>query len=205
MSYEGDRAILCVHGDVDLLTAPTLASVVTALVDQRHPAIVLDLTRLGFLGAAGLRIIAAAGERLSAAGGVLHLRSPSVHVRRVLHLTGTDRLVQIDAPSLAAVRGLGTAPWDLTDEVAGMLASADAIDVRVARRVRAALLAREVIGQAEGLLMERHNTSVQEAVEVLARSAEEAGVPVLLHATELLALTETARLRASSPRPDPAG
>jgi anti-anti-sigma factor len=60
--------------------------------------IVLDLSRVTFFDAAGIRFLFAAREQASAAGGDLVLRRPSTAVRRVLELTGALPLFCADGP-----------------------------------------------------------------------------------------------------------
>ncbi len=190
ISYEGERVVVGVQGDLDVLTAPTLGRVVTALVDLGHAEVVVNLARLEFLGAAGLNVILAAATRVATEGGALHVRSLPARSRRLFEVTGADRLVVDEVPTSQATEQAGDQEWDLSGEVAAMLSSADPTDVRMGRRVRAALQAREVIGQAQGLLMERHNASAAEAAGMLRRLARKAGSPVPVFATELLATSE---------------
>ena len=60
--------------------------------------IVLDLSRVTFFDAAGIRFLFAAREQASAAGGDLVLRHPSTAVRRALELTGALPLFCADGP-----------------------------------------------------------------------------------------------------------
>lgn len=52
--YRTDLLVITVTGDIDLASAPDLA---TALRDETPPVLVVDLTKVTFLAAAGLRVL----------------------------------------------------------------------------------------------------------------------------------------------------
>ena len=95
VGFAGDQAVVGVRGEVDLLTAPELASVLTAVIDRGHSSVVLDLAETTFMGVAGLRIIEAATDRLEASKGGLSLRSPSAQARRLLDITGLAETIHV--------------------------------------------------------------------------------------------------------------
>jgi anti-anti-sigma factor len=97
---------VCGGHDVDSLTSPTLGAVLGALVDQAHPSLVLDLSALAFIDAAGLGVIADVSARLATSDRVLTVRATPAHARRVFDITGVGALVQFEAP-LPAVAALG--------------------------------------------------------------------------------------------------
>jgi anti-anti-sigma factor len=57
--------------------------------------LVLDMSRLMFIDSWALHVILAAWRNLKEAGGVLALASPSERVRRVLELSGADKVVPV--------------------------------------------------------------------------------------------------------------
>lgn len=82
----GRRVLVCASGELDLATAPTVRR---ALVDAGTPGpadVVLDLSGVTFVDATGLAALLQAAEALRAAGGDLHLASPSRMLRRMLTL-----------------------------------------------------------------------------------------------------------------------
>ncbi len=95
VGFTGDQAVVGVRGEVDLLTAPELAAILTAVIDGGHSSVVLDLAETTFMGVAGLRIIEAATDRLGSSRGGLSLRSPSAQVRRLLDTTGMAEAVHV--------------------------------------------------------------------------------------------------------------
>lgn len=107
VGFDVDQAILVVHGDVDVLTAPTLGAMLAVLVDEGHPNIVLDLAALGFMDAAGLGIIADMSARLAQSSRVLTMRAASRQIRRILDITGLNERVRLEDAFNAHVTALG--------------------------------------------------------------------------------------------------
>ena len=65
-------------------------------------------------------------------------------------------------------------------------ARSDANDDRAGQRIASALIARDVIARAQGVLMARQNLSANDAAAVLHRSARAAAVTVLQHAADVV-------------------
>jgi len=99
VSFDADEVALSIRGDVDVVTAPDLAAVLAAVLDQGHSSVVVDLAETAFLGVAGLRIIETSARRLAATRSALSIRAPSKLVRRLLQLTGLADVVNVVDPS----------------------------------------------------------------------------------------------------------
>jgi anti-sigma B factor antagonist len=84
------RSVLCVSGEVDLMTAPRLAAAVAGALAGSRPDVVVDLARVGFIGVTGIRVLLTAAQEARRAGGGLVVRSPSQAVRRMLDLLQVD-------------------------------------------------------------------------------------------------------------------
>ncbi len=80
------RIVLCVSGEVDLLTSPRLAAALAGALEQGRPDVVVDLARVEFIDVTGIRVLETAAIRARGAGGGLVLRSPSWAARRMLAL-----------------------------------------------------------------------------------------------------------------------
>lgn len=98
---EGHLVLVRVAGEVDNVTAGTLSTTLAdaaAAVSPPAPVIV-DLTGVSFLGAAGLSVLVDHHERCAALGTSLLIVPGSRAVRRAMALTGPHtRLVLIPAP-----------------------------------------------------------------------------------------------------------
>jgi anti-anti-sigma factor len=85
----GDPAVVTVVGEIDLLTASSLAAPLRALIDGRRATrIEVDLGGVPFMDSTGIQVLAAARMDASAAGVGFRVRAASDAVRRVLGLTG---------------------------------------------------------------------------------------------------------------------
>jgi anti-anti-sigma factor len=92
---EGADTVLRLQGELDALSSPHLRGAMDASIDAGHDEIILDLTDLRFMDAAGLRVIAHAANRLELVGGTLAIRNPSQIVRRILDITGMTELAAL--------------------------------------------------------------------------------------------------------------
>ncbi len=106
-SYSGANVVLGVRGQVDILTGPELGAVLDAVIDRGHVAVVLDLTELVFMDAAGLRVIASGANRLGPLGGQIVIRSVPPLVRRMLDIAGMTEMVRFEGPE-PVLEHLGT-------------------------------------------------------------------------------------------------
>jgi len=98
VSFEADRVVLGVWGEVDPVSAPELATVLDAVIDRGHTAVVLDLASLSFMDASGLRVIAHGVNRLTPVGGMLTIRSAPTNVTRILEITGLHEVISFEGP-----------------------------------------------------------------------------------------------------------
>jgi anti-anti-sigma factor len=92
---QGPRSWVGLRGELDLVSAPGLQQVLDQLCREGYPEIVLDLSGLTFLGAAGLTVFHRVDHQLRAARGRLILHQPGRLARRVLAITGLDTVLTI--------------------------------------------------------------------------------------------------------------
>ncbi|WP_051967338.1 STAS domain-containing protein [Kitasatospora mediocidica] len=110
-------AHLRLSGELDLETAPGLASAVEKSLLGRPRIVVLDLREVSFCDCAGLGSLLRAYRRIADSGATFHLERASQVVLRLLHLTGTApvlglpsarpaaRSEAVPEPAMAAVAG----------------------------------------------------------------------------------------------------
>jgi anti-sigma B factor antagonist len=101
--YRHDLCVVTVDGEVDLTTAPELAEV---LGEDVSPVLVVDLTRVTFLSAAGLHVLVEAAVRAQEHGRRLGLVTDGKMTLRVLRMSGTAASIPTFESLSDAVREL---------------------------------------------------------------------------------------------------
>lgn len=93
--------LVTIAGEIDLVTAPALRRHLLALPER---STVLELSGVRLLSAAGLAELVDLNARLTRAGALIALTGASRTVRRMLAITGLDRVVALTETSAEAVR-----------------------------------------------------------------------------------------------------
>src|SRR5947209_12476767 len=142
LEHGEERTTLLLAGELDCASAATAH---LALERAGHDAIeiVLDLSRVIFLDAAGLRFLISAQRRARAAHRRLIVRRPSRSVRRMIDLTGASPLLSIEDPEYghldAQLHGALTRILDSALESALWSTRADAASAQLADPTSGAL------------------------------------------------------------------
>jgi anti-sigma B factor antagonist len=92
-----DSYLVRVTGELDLYTAPQLDNELEGIIRDGAAHVVVDLRDAPFLDSSGLGVLLGAAHRLGKDGLVLTGLGPEP--RRVLELTGADRLLTVAEPS----------------------------------------------------------------------------------------------------------
>ncbi len=92
---EQDRVVLCLHGELDLASAPLLQGEIESTQADDATLVVLDLDDLEFIDSTGLRIILAAHERSRERGQMLALTRGSQQVQRLMSITRVGEHLRI--------------------------------------------------------------------------------------------------------------
>lgn len=100
-----DVRVVVVAGEVDLMTAPLLDSVVADQCASLPALLILDLRAVTFLGSNGLGSLLAAREAAAAIGAHLRLVCSGPAVLRPIDLTGLTELFEVYPDPDAAVLG----------------------------------------------------------------------------------------------------
>ena len=90
------QTVVVVHGEIDLATCDRLWSVVEAAC-ARSRRVVIDLRETTFMDSTGLGVLMRAHRALSASNDVLTVRTVAGStVRRILEVSGVDRIVKVE-------------------------------------------------------------------------------------------------------------
>jgi anti-sigma B factor antagonist len=92
-----DSYLVRVTGELDLYTAPQLDNELEGILRDGAVHVVVDLRDVPFLDSTGLGVLLSAAHRLGKDGFVLTGLGPES--RRVLEITGADRLLTVVEPS----------------------------------------------------------------------------------------------------------
>jgi anti-sigma B factor antagonist len=100
--------VVRVGGELDIATGPRLREQLLAVMGERGPQVVLDLSGVAFLDSTGLGVLVGVLKRARTLGGDLRLAGAQASVRRVFEITALDRTLPI-ADTVADAVG-GTSP-----------------------------------------------------------------------------------------------
>jgi anti-sigma B factor antagonist len=89
------EVVIDVHGDVDTISGPALASLISEVMRWAPERLVIDLSDVGVFGSDGLRVLATARLQQSSEFELV-IRSPGLLTRRVLELTRMDQVCRIE-------------------------------------------------------------------------------------------------------------
>lgn len=106
------HVLVTVSGEIDIATVAQLRDRLAGPASGGRRVIV-DLSRVSFIDAAGVGVLAGAAALATARGGSLRLAAASRQVRRVLTLTGLDRSIPLAATVAEARSALRSGPDSL--------------------------------------------------------------------------------------------
>jgi anti-anti-sigma factor len=89
--------VAVVRGEIDMLVASDLADDLRLAAQRCGGRLVLDLEGVGYMDCAGVNALLVARQATERLGGFLFVRVQSDAVRRVLELTGVEKLLTDEA------------------------------------------------------------------------------------------------------------
>lgn len=91
-----EDTVIFVSGELDFHSAPELRQQILAAVNGGTKKLVLDLSQLEFIDSSGLSVIIAGYKRLKERGGELTLRSLTDRTKKVLEISGLNKVLTTD-------------------------------------------------------------------------------------------------------------
>lgn len=116
-AWAGEWAVVSVTGELDMATAPALATALDSLIEGGHVQVVVDLSGVSFIDSTGLSVLGSRLRKARASGGRLPVVVTESNLLRVFRITGLHEMF----PVVASVDEATSAP-------AGTDAPAPAID-----------------------------------------------------------------------------
>ena len=89
----GSQTVIKLPVEIDMGNADQVGSELLRLLDEGAATLVVDMTATVFCDSAGIRTLVHAQRRAAAVGAGLRVAVNSSAVRRVLELTGIDRVI----------------------------------------------------------------------------------------------------------------
>jgi anti-anti-sigma factor len=91
----GQWMLVVLPVDIDSVSSPALAQELNGLLTPDVNVLVLDMTATGFCDSSGVRTLVLAHRQAQAHASELRLVVPSSAVRRILGLTGADKVLRV--------------------------------------------------------------------------------------------------------------
>jgi len=86
-------AVVSVNGDVDAATAGALTAYLLKTLEKAWLTVIVDLSRVGFMSSAGLRVLLDAHQQSKSSGKKILLAAPQAGVKKVLDTSGFTRII----------------------------------------------------------------------------------------------------------------
>jgi anti-sigma B factor antagonist len=102
-------AVVTMPDEIDIANAEDIRDTLLAVLNQGVTTLIVDLTGTAFCGCAGASAFARAHQRARASSGQVRLVVRTPIVRRLLAITGVDRLMPV-FDSLSAARDADSSP-----------------------------------------------------------------------------------------------
>lgn len=93
--HDGDLLILCVSGDLDVLTAPTLETHLDVALAGSPTTVIVDLTGVGFLSSAGISVLVETTRLVKQAGIALRVVADGSATSRPLKMMRVDEVIHL--------------------------------------------------------------------------------------------------------------
>ncbi len=88
--------VAVLSGEIDHHTAKTMRMEIDREIELSQPeTLVLDFSGVTFMDSSGIGLILGRHRMMDAIGGKVTIQSPPSHIRRVMHLSGIERIVTI--------------------------------------------------------------------------------------------------------------
>lgn len=96
LRQEPQKLTVFLSGDLDHHHAKELREEIDfAVRDQLPPVVVLDFGGVAFMDSSGIGLIMGRSRVLEEYGGTLEIHNPPAHIRKVLRISGADKLAAI--------------------------------------------------------------------------------------------------------------
>jgi len=102
---EGDAVVLSVTGDVDEVTAPSLATHLDVVLTAQPTLLVVDLTAVEFMSSAGMNLLLETQRLTAPTPTTMRVAAAGTATSRPMRIIGLDRILELYATVSDALRG----------------------------------------------------------------------------------------------------
>ena len=95
IALDGNWVVLRLAGDIDMASATAIGECLKDLQDAGYHSMRVDLARVAFMDSQGVNMLVAASKRADRAGGTIVAVNPNRQVRKLIGMTGLDRLLRV--------------------------------------------------------------------------------------------------------------
>lgn len=93
---EDSKIIALLSGEIDHHNAKTLRQDIDFALRENQPEeLILDFSEVGFMDSSGIGLVMGRYKLMQEIGGSLIVRNPPAHIKKVMRLSGIDRLASI--------------------------------------------------------------------------------------------------------------
>lgn len=97
LETEQETLIAVLNGEIDHHCAKEMRSAIDEKIESCQPdVLILDFGGVTFMDSSGIGLIMGRQRRMQEIGGSLIVRNPPAHIRRVMHISGIERIAQIE-------------------------------------------------------------------------------------------------------------
>lgn len=101
VAWLGEAAVITLPDEIDISNSDQVRDELLSLLNRGPAVMIVDMAGTTFCDSAGVNALVRAHKRASANGAEIRLVVASLGVKKVLAITGVDRLISV-CPSLAA-------------------------------------------------------------------------------------------------------
>ena len=101
ITTQGQTATASLCGEIDHHNAKEIREELDRFIMSSQPKeLEIDFKGISFMDSSGIGLIMGRHKLISECGGVLVVKNPQLYIKRVLKLSGIERLVRIDRKSV---------------------------------------------------------------------------------------------------------
>src|SRR3954464_9816974 len=106
MSLPDEPNVLPLEGEIDLHVSPRISAALAAMIEQKPPRLVVDLSKVSYIGSSGLAVLIEGMQNVEAYGGKFIIAGIQDNVKPIFEIARLDQVFiifpHVDA-ALAAV------------------------------------------------------------------------------------------------------